>query len=65
MEKEVYNAINKVWKYYKKYSQLHPIDWDEAVKESAEESAKCPVPEFMRDLYISVQDQLFREEKGK
>lgn len=63
MKRKVYDAITKSWEYYKKHSLLHPIDWDVACKESADISFNSPVPELMRDLFISIQDQLHREEK--
>lgn len=62
--KKVYESMNLSLKYYKKYSLLHPIDWETAIKESADISFDSPVPELMRDLLISVQDQLHREEKN-
>lgn len=63
MKRNVYEAVTKSWEYYKKYSLLHPIDWDAATKESADIAFKSPVPELMRDLFYAVQDQLHREEK--
>lgn len=63
--REVYQAMNTALKYYKKYSQLHPIDWKAAARESADISINSPVPELMRDLFYAIQDQLHREEEPK
>lgn len=58
----IYQSMNQVLKYYKKYSSQPAINWDAAVAEGTEIYKNSAVPDFTKELLISIQDQLHREE---
>lgn len=60
--KAIYQTMNQILKYYKKYSFRPFINWDAAVAEGTEIYKNSTVPEFAKELILSIQDQLYREE---
>lgn len=61
----VYQTMNAVLKYYKKYSTQPILDQDAAIKEANQMIVDSPVPSLMMDILFAVQNQIGREREGE